>query len=82
MSTVARETKLSELDADRLHLWNAKDVAAFLKVSRSWVYHHAEAGLLPSLRVGALLRFDPKAVHLFAYGEGQRPAPTNTKGGA
>jgi hypothetical protein len=30
-------------------LWDAKDVAQYLKVSRSWVYHRAESGLLPCL---------------------------------
>jgi excisionase family DNA binding protein len=42
------------------------DVASYLKVSRSWVYHRAEAGLLPHLRVGGLLRFDPEVVRAFA----------------
>src|SRR5690348_4565377 len=28
-------------------LWDAVDVAHFLKVSRSWVYHQAQAGMLP-----------------------------------
>ncbi len=50
-------------------LWDAKDVADFLKVSRSWVYQKAEAGLLPYLKVGALLRFDPTAVKAWARGE-------------
>jgi excisionase family DNA binding protein len=39
-------------------LWDANDVARFLRVSRSWVYHRAEAGPLPHVRVGGLLRFD------------------------
>lgn len=43
-------------------LWDAADVAKYLKVSRSWVYHRAEAGLLPCIRVGGLLRFDPVAI--------------------
>jgi excisionase family DNA binding protein len=47
-------------------LWDANDVARFLKVSRSWVYHRAEAGQLPHLRVGGLLRFDAGAVRAFA----------------
>ncbi len=50
-------------------LWDAKDVAAFLKVSRSWVYHQAEAGLLPCLRIGSLLRFDSGSIRRFARGE-------------
>lgn len=49
-------------------LWDAQDVARFLKVSRSWVYHRAEAGELPCLRIGGLLRFDPQAIHAFARG--------------
>ena len=40
-------------------LWDANDVARYMKVSRSWVYQRAEAGLLPCLRLGGLLRFDP-----------------------
>jgi excisionase family DNA binding protein len=47
-------------------LWDANDVASYLKVSRSWVYHRAEGGQLPHLRVGGLLRFDPTAVRAFA----------------
>jgi excisionase family DNA binding protein len=54
-------------------LWDANDVARYLKVSRSWVYHRAEAGLLPSLRVGGLVRFDADAVRACARGE---PPPT------
>jgi excisionase family DNA binding protein len=53
-------------------LWDASDVAKYLKVSRSWVYHRAESGELPCLRVGALLRFDPQAIHAFARGESPR----------
>jgi excisionase family DNA binding protein len=43
-------------------LWTADDVAAYLKVSRSWVYQHAASGDLPCLHVGGLRRFDPAAV--------------------
>ena len=49
-------------------LWDANDVARYLKVSRSWVYHRAELGLLPCLRIGALLRFEPTKVQAFALG--------------
>jgi excisionase family DNA binding protein len=48
------------------NLWDANDVARYLKVSRSWVYHRAEAGQLPHLRVGGLLRFDADVVRAFA----------------
>jgi excisionase family DNA binding protein len=47
-------------------LWTAADVARYLKVSRSWVYHRAEAGLLPYLRVGGLIRFDSDAIRKYA----------------
>lgn len=50
----------------RENLWNAMDVARYLKASRSWVYQKAEAGLLPSLRIGGLLRFEPAAVRTWA----------------
>jgi len=48
------------------HLWDVNDVANFLKVSRSWVYQKAEAGQLPYLKVGALLRFDPEEIRAYA----------------
>ena len=54
-------------------LWDANDVARYLKVSRSWVYQRAEAGLLPCVRIGGLLRFDPRAVRTFASGGDQGP---------
>jgi hypothetical protein len=55
----------------RSGLWNPSDVAAFLQVSRSWVYQKAEAGLLPVIRLpgSSLLRFDPDVVRAFARGE-------------
>lgn len=58
---------------DLEQLWTVADVATYLRVSRSWVYHRAELGELPCLRVGALLRFDPDQIRAFARGE--RPAP-------
>jgi excisionase family DNA binding protein len=65
-------------------LWDANDAAHYLKVSRSWVYQRAEAGLLPCLRVGGLLRFDPATVRAFARGEVQPPKvlpfPTSPSG--
>ncbi len=53
---------------DRGGLWDSNDVARYLKVSRSWVYHRAEAGLLPCVRIGSLLRFDPKVITRLAQG--------------
>jgi predicted DNA-binding transcriptional regulator AlpA len=48
------------------NLWNADDVATFLKVSRSWVYQHAASGLLPKMKIGGNLRFDPRAIREWA----------------
>ena len=59
--------------AQALELWDANDVARYLKVSRSWVYQRAEAGLLPCFRLGGLLRFEPDKVRAFARGEIQPP---------
>jgi excisionase family DNA binding protein len=43
-------------------LWDVNDVARYLRVSKSWVYHRAEAGLLPYRRIGGLLRFEPHRI--------------------
>jgi excisionase family DNA binding protein len=55
-------------------LWTANDVATFLRVSRSWVYHRAESGELPCLRIGALVRFEPEEIRAFARAEKSVPA--------
>lgn len=54
-------------------LWDANDAAHYLKVSRSWIYQRAESGVLPCLRVGGLVRFDPEIVRAFARGEIRPP---------
>lgn len=63
-------------------LWDANDVARFLKTSRSWVYQRAQAGQLPCLKIGGLLRFEPAAIRSFIKGQGANgrrvvPFPTN-----
>lgn len=55
-------------------LWTSKEVSGFLRLSRSWVYLHAEAGDLPCLRFGGVVRFDPAAIR--AYARGAQP-PTS-----
>jgi len=44
-------------------------VARYLRSSLSFVYKVSEAGKLPCLRVGSMVRFDPEAVRAFARGE-------------
>jgi predicted DNA-binding transcriptional regulator AlpA len=56
-------------------LWTAVDVARFLQVSRSWVYARCEAGLLPCLRVGGLVRFVPQQIREFASAGAAPAAP-------
>jgi len=43
-------------------LWDARDVARFLKCSPSAVYRWAELGQIPCRRIGTLLRFKPAEV--------------------
>jgi predicted DNA-binding transcriptional regulator AlpA len=43
-------------------LWTARDVAAFLKTSTKWVYHHASTGTLPCVHVAGFRRFEPGAI--------------------
>ena len=50
-------------------LWDAIDVSRYLKVSRNWVYQQADAGTLPSIRMGGLRRFDPDKIRAFGSGE-------------
>lgn len=69
----AKTSGLSPPDEEAIRvdeqLWRADDVASYLKCSKSFVYKQAEAGLLPCLRIGAMLRFEPKAVRAFAVGD-------------
>ena len=52
-------------------LWDAADVARFLKCSRKTVYRGADSGEIPCVRVGGLLRFDPAAMR--AIRDGAQP---------
>lgn len=61
MST-AKSPSLSVVDQPDESLWDAKDVAKYLKASRNWVYQQAEAGTIPSFKIGGLVRFDPKVI--------------------
>ena len=54
-----------------LELLTVEDVAALLKVSKSWVYEHTRSrGLprsdrLPHVKIGKYVRFDPRLVRAF-----------------
>jgi excisionase family DNA binding protein len=52
-------------------LLTVDEVAALLKVSRTWVYEHTRkrgtprSGWLPHIKVGKYVRFEPRAVREF-----------------
>jgi excisionase family DNA binding protein len=54
-----------------LELLTVADVAALLKVSKSWVYEHIRArgtprsDRLPHIKIGKYVRFDPQLVRAF-----------------
>src|SRR5690349_10212058 len=50
-------------------LWSVSDLAKFLKMSKSWVYQSSAAGLIPCVRIGAALRFEPEAIRNWLRGE-------------
>ena len=54
-------------------LWDARDVARYLKASRSWVYQKAESGLLPYVKVGGLVRFVPGRIREIAMASAETP---------
>jgi predicted DNA-binding transcriptional regulator AlpA len=58
------DSRLAANDAES-RLWDANDVARYIGASRSWVYHQAEAGRLPCIRILGFLRFDPQIVRSF-----------------
>lgn len=57
-------------DADLHELLTVDEVAALLKVSRSWVYEHtrsrgSRSDRLPHIKVGKYVRFDARSVRAF-----------------
>jgi excisionase family DNA binding protein len=60
-----------ESDADLHELLTVDDVAALLKVSKSWVYEHTRGRLtprserLPYIKVGKYVRFEARALRAF-----------------
>ena len=67
-------------------LWTVDEATAYLRMSRSWVFDQAAAGLLPCRKLGRAIRFDPEEVRGFARGEappsvGGRVLPMPRRGG-
>ena len=57
--------------AELFELLTVTDVAALLKVSKSWVYEHTRSrgtprsDRLPHIKIGKYVRFDPQLVRAF-----------------
>jgi excisionase family DNA binding protein len=54
-------------------LWKVDDIADQFRVPKTWVYAKAEAGVLPSVRLGRYVRFEPSAVRQW-FAEQRKPA--------
>jgi len=48
-------------------LWDAREAASFLKMSRSWIYARVERDEMPYIRVGGLIRFVPSQLRAWAF---------------
>jgi excisionase family DNA binding protein len=63
--------RAERMDDDLHALLTVDEVAALLKVSRSWVYEHTRARgtprseRLPHIKVGKYVRFEPRAMRAF-----------------
>jgi excisionase family DNA binding protein len=71
-SLTAATTPHPETAATQLfELLTVADVAALLKVSKSWVYEHTRSrgtprsGRIPHIKLGKYVRFDPQLVRAF-----------------
>jgi excisionase family DNA binding protein len=69
--TAATKPPLDETPTRLFELLTVADVAALLKVSKSWVYEHIRARgtsrseRLPHIKIGKYVRFDPQLVRAF-----------------
>ena len=50
-------------------LWDSEQAASFLRMSAKWVKRQAQLGVLPAIRLGRSLRFDPDLIRAFVKGE-------------
>ena len=70
-SLAASALHAASFDAPLLELLTVEDVAALLKVSKSWVYEHtrtrtaSRSERIPHVKIGKYVRFDPRLVRTF-----------------
>ncbi len=55
----------------RNRLWDAREAASFLKVSRSWICARVERDEMPYIRVGGLIRFVPSQLRDWTFAKDQ-----------
>lgn len=60
-------------------LWEADDVAAYLKVSKQWVYTEAREGRLPCAQLGRYRRFRKSEIDEWLRGRTSGKMPRSTK---
>jgi excisionase family DNA binding protein len=63
-------------------LWTVRDVQALLRIGRNHVYDLANRGVLPSIRIGSRVRFDPAKIRawLEAQSAGAKVLPFTAGG--
>ena len=70
-SLTAATPRVDSSNAQLLELLTVNDVAALLKVRRSWVYEHTRtrgaprSERIPHVKIGKYVRFDPRLVRAF-----------------
>jgi excisionase family DNA binding protein len=60
--SVSGRTKILQTLESKEHALKARDLAKLLGVTRQHIYKMAAAKAIPSFRIGAAVRFDPKDV--------------------
>ncbi len=56
-------------------LWNVNDLARFFRTSPDAIYKMVERGLVPHIRLGRTLRFDPDAIRRWLDEHSRPSAP-------
>jgi hypothetical protein len=46
-------------------LWTVANVIVYSQMSKSWIYDQVELGVLPCIRKGRAIRFDPQVIRDF-----------------
>lgn len=64
-----RKERVVYVNLNPSDLWTAQEVAAYLRMSLSWVRHATAAGKLPVRRFGASTRYVPDEIAAYVRGE-------------